>query len=75
MSETASLVFRPDGTCAGLYTEMIDLSQLGLLRVNRVSNIVFDNDKQVWRVKNLQGMALYESPSRQKCLKWEQTYI
>ena len=75
MSETTSLVFKPDGTCVGLYTELIDLTEIGRLHVNRVTNIEFDNNWQVWRVKNLQGKALYESPSRQKCLKWEQTYI
>ncbi len=75
MNETTSLVFKPDGTCVGLYTELIDLTAIGRLRIKRVTNIEFDNNRQVWRVKNLQGMTLYESPSRQKCLKWEQTYI
>jgi len=75
MSETANLVFKPDGTCAGLYTEMIDLSQLGLLRVKRVSNIVFDNDKHVWRVKDKRGFPLFTAPTRQQCLEWEQQYF
>jgi len=75
MSETAILVFKPDGTCAGLYTEMIDLSQLGLLQVNRVSNIVFENDKQVWRVKDKRGFPLFTAPTRQQCLEWEQQHF
>ena len=75
MSETTSLVFKSDGTCVGLYTELIDLTAIGRLHIKRVTNIEFDDNRQVWRVKNLQGMTLYESPSRQSCLNWEQTYF
>lgn len=72
MSETASLVFKPDGACVGLYTEMIDLSRIGRMRIVRATNIVFDNAKQVWRVKDMEGFPLFAAPSRQQCLKWEQ---
>lgn len=75
MSETANLVFKQDGTCAGLYTEMIDLTQLGRLQVKRVSNIVFDNEKQVWRVKDKRGFPLFTAPSRRDCLEWEKQYF
>ena len=75
MSENATLVFRPDGICAGLYMEIIDLSELGCLQVERVSNIVFDNDKQVWRVKDKQGFPLFTAPTRRQCLEWEQEYF
>ena len=75
MNETAQLMFKPDGICVGLYTELIDLTAIGRLHVKRVSNIEFDNNRQIWRVKNLQGVTLYESPSRQNCLSWEQTYF
>ena len=75
MSESASLVFKPDGTCAGLYTEMIDLTQLGRLQVKRVSNIVFDNEKQAWRVKDERGFPLFTAPTRRQCLEWEGMYF
>jgi len=75
MSEMAQLMFKLDGVCVGLYTELIDLTAIGRLHIKRVTNIEFDDNRQVWRVKNLQGMTLYESPSRQSCLNWEQTYF
>ena len=71
----ASLLFKPDGTCAGLYTEVIDLSLLGRLRIMRAFTVEFDNDKQAWRVKDGRGFALFTSPSRQECLDWEKQYF
>lgn len=75
MSESASLVFRADGTAVGLYTEIIDLQSLGILRIERVSRIVFDDSRQVWRVKDKRGFPLFTSPSRQECLDWEGKYF
>ena len=75
MSESASLLFMPDGTVAGLYTEVIDLSLLGRLRIMRAFKVEFDNDKQAWRVKDRRGFALFTSPSRQQCLEWEEQYF
>ena len=76
MNETvASLVFSPDGTGHGLYTEAIDLSLLGRLKVKRVSTITFDQRIQAWRVKDRTGFALFTSPSRQECLNWERRYF
>ena len=75
MSELASLVFKPDGTCVGLYTEMIGLTQLGRLRVKRVSNIVFDDEKQAWRVRDKRGFPLFTAPTRRQCLEWEGMYF
>ena len=75
MSETASLVFKPDGTCVGLYTEVIDLSVLGRLRIKRASRIEFDDQKQAWRVKDRRGFALFTAPSRRECLQWEQQHF
>ena len=75
MSETASLLFMPDGTVAGLYTEVIDLRKLGVLRVKRASRIEFDDKKQAWRVKDKTGFPLFTAPSRRLCLEWEQKYF
>ena len=75
MSDTASLVFRPDGTAVGLYTELIDLSRLGVLRIKRASRIEFDDEKQAWRVKDRRGFALFTAPTRRQCLEWEQEYF
>ena len=71
----ASLVFTPDGTARGLYTEAIELWRLGRLRVTRATTIRFDNRLQAWRVRDRTGFPLYTSPSRQTCLDWEQKYF
>jgi hypothetical protein len=71
----ASLVFKPDGICVGLYTEVIDLTTLGMLRIKRASRIEFDDNRQAWRVKDRKGLTLFTAPSRQKCLEWEREYF
>jgi hypothetical protein len=70
-----TLVFLPNGVCQGLYTEAIDLSQLGRLRVERASSIEFDNDKQAWWVRLPRLGRVYCSPSRENCLRWEEQYF
>ena len=76
MEETiAAITFDPDGTGHGLYTEVIDLSHLGRLRIERATTIEFDNRAQVWRVKDRTGFPLFSSPSRETCLDWERQYF
>ena len=71
----ASIVFKPDGTGHGLYTEVIDLSCLGRLRIERATAIEFDNRGQLWRVKDRTGVTLFAAPSREACLEWEKEYF
>ena len=71
----AAITFTPDGTGHGLYTEVIDLSCLGRLRIERATTIEFDNRGQVWRVKDRTGFSLFTSPSRETCLDWERQYF
>lgn len=70
-----SLTFTPDGTGSGLYTEAIDLSRIGELHVARATSIEFDNRTQHWRVRDLDGSALFSNPARQKCLAWERRHL
>ena len=67
----AVLTFSTNGTGSCLYTELIDLSSLGKLEIQRASNIEFNNQSQRWEVKNLQGRVLFFARSRQTCLTWE----
>jgi hypothetical protein len=60
----------PDGSISALYTEAIDLRELGALDVQRASNVEFDHDRQLWTVV-VAGAELYASPARQACLDWE----
>jgi len=70
-----SLTFTPDGVGHGLYTEAIDLGQLGSLAVVRATTIEFDNAAQYWRVRDPDGFAMFNSPSRQECLDWERQHL
>ncbi len=72
---SASLVFTPDGTGHGLYTEAIDLGRIGPLSIVRATTIEFDNDAQYWRVRDPDGFAMFNSPSRQACLDWERRHL
>ena len=61
----AALLFLPDGTALGLYTEAIDLSALGRLTVKRASSIEFDNATQAWWVRLPKLGRVYCSPRGQ----------
>lgn len=64
-----------DGTVKTLYTEVLDLASIGRLEVERATRIEFDNRLQVWRVFDQEGDRVYCSPSRAKCLEWEQQHL
>jgi len=49
-----------DGNCAAIYTDALDLYQLGALEVRRVSHVEFDPDQQGWRVRFPDGFSLPE---------------
>lgn len=68
------ITFRPDGTVRCLYSELIDLQQLGRLKIQRASSIEFDENQQRWQVR-INNLVAFSSPSRQECLEWEQTNL
>ena len=65
------LHFNPDGTGAGLYTERIDLKQIGTLEVVRASDIEFNDAIQKWEVFDYNVRRVFADPSREACLRWE----
>jgi hypothetical protein len=67
----ASLTFDPQGTITGLYTELIELNQLGRLEITRASTIEFNASSQQWEVKDAEGVILHSNPSRSRCVEWE----
>ena len=71
----ATLTFDTRGVGRGLYTEAINLNDLGLLHIERATNIEFDNDSQVWRVRDTTGFPMFTAPTRQQCLEWEQLHL
>lgn len=72
---TAVLTFNADGTGHGLYTEMIDLAQVGSLTMTRASNIEFNQFTQRWEVQEPGGAILYTHESRSVCLQWEHDHF
>ncbi len=69
--KTTTITFNPNGAGSCLYTELIDLQQIGRLEVTRATTIEYNNKSQFWEVKNLKGTVLYFSRSRTACLAWE----
>ena len=69
------LVFDAAGTGRGLYTEAIDLHQLGPLRMRRASSVEFDPESQQWEVRLPDGTLLYRDRSREACLHWERRHF
>ena len=72
---SAALIVTTAGVCECLYTEAIDLWKLGDLTVKRATDIIYDNDSQLWEVWAGAGRALYRHCSREACLEWERTHL
>lgn len=64
--------FDPTGTGRCFYTEAIPLQTLGRLHIRRATAVEFNPRSQQWEVADAQGSILFQSPSRQACLDWEQ---
>jgi hypothetical protein len=68
----ATLRFDPGGQIDCLYTEAIDLRELGNLQVSRATDIRFNPAAQQWDVHEYSsGKVLFSHPSRSACLNWE----
>lgn len=70
------LRFDPSGRVDCLYTEAIDLRELGTLNVVRATSIEFNPASQKWEVRAADaGMLLHSHPSREACLRWERANV
>ena len=67
----STLTFDLSGRVHCLYTEAINLQQLGTLDITRATSIEFNAENQKWEVKDTAGSILYSNPSRSRCLDWE----
>jgi len=65
----------PDGNIRCLYTDEVDLSELGRLNVSRASNVEFDNHLRKWTVTSAKtGKRLHSAMTRESALEWESQY-
>ena len=70
-----TLEVTPDGNIRCLYTDEIDLPQLGRLQVSRASHVEFDNHLRKWTVTSAKtGRRLHSSMTREQALEWERQY-
>jgi len=72
---SAVLTFKPSGMVFGIYTEAIPLTEIGALKINRLTEIEFNDSTQEWEAKDMAGTLLFSHRSRQRCLKWEHQHF
>ena len=77
MSEQAVILFDGAGTARCLYSEILDLRQLGRLHLRRATRIEFNERAQCWDVLPAKraNKALFSAPTRHECLAWEQANV
>lgn len=70
-----TIVFTPEGQARCVYTEQIDLRQLGKLDIKRATTI--EPHLNGWKATILdapKGNYFY-APTRQQCMDWEVQYL
>ncbi len=72
---SSEITFTRGGTGHAVYTEIIDLAEIGQLAIARATAIEFDNNRQCWQVRDERGDLLYHDKSRGNCLEWEKRYL
>ena len=64
--------FDENGDVATLYTDEIDLYELGLIGdVRRASHVEFDEVKQEWMVLKADGEVVHRDKNRDQAIAWE----
>ena len=64
--------FTGQGQAKCLYTEAVDLRELGRLHCERASVVEFNDKSQQWEVAEPgKEKVLFAHPSRARCLEWE----
>ena len=68
----STITFTPDGNGQCLYTEAIDLKNIGTLEIKRATNIEFNDRTQLWEVRDAKNNGiLFQNASREICIAWE----
>ena len=72
MTAIPVLEFDENGDVATLYTDEIDLYELGLLgQVRRASQVEFDEASQEWMVRTPDGEIVHRDRNRDQAIAWE----
>lgn len=71
MNRIINIKFSEDGTARCLWTDAFPLHEIGQLEISRATNIEFNNDRQMWEVKDRDGVVRFSDKSRSACLEWE----
>lgn len=61
-----------EGNMHGLYTDKIDLFDIGrVTSVRKASNVEFNESEQTWEVLSLEGEVLHKNPNRDAAIEFE----
>jgi hypothetical protein len=69
------IAVEPDGTFKCLYTEEIDLRELGALTTERASHVEPNNETGLWEVRLASGQYIGARPTRKEALEFEVRYL
>jgi hypothetical protein len=70
-----TLEVMPNGTIRCLYTNEVNLAELGRLNINRASHVEFDNHLRRWVVTSAKTeKRLHSAATREEALEWEHQY-
>jgi len=72
MSAIPVLEFDENGDIVTLYTDEIDLYELGVIGgVRRASHVEFDQARQEWMVRTPDGEVVHRDRNRERAIEWE----
>ena len=70
-----NIYIREDGTMIGLYHDLLQEANLGVLKVWRASNIEFNILSQQWEVEIIGEGKIESFWTRKEALEWEVKYL
>ena len=72
MSAIPVVEFDENGDIVTLYTDEIDLYELGVIgEVRRASHVEFDEARQEWMVLTPDGDVVHRDRNRERAIEWE----
>ena len=68
-------VIKPDGTLVAVYSDFIRKLNLGPLKVERASNVEFNDQDQLWEARWPDGSLIVAHSQRDVCLELEKQAV